>query len=179
MFDPFPKGTVEGDPFRGWITFTSHNHPMPAATTPTPEPKGQPSLFTRLAAVEGELQSMKALLAGLKVDHDALREDRDEWRWRAERMLAEREQGALARWGRRAEEALAPLAVRLAALLRKHWLKTADATLFRLVRLKLNEPKDDGAVALARPPHGPHPIHDGRLDLDEALAPIALHWPPR
>ena len=33
-------------------------------------------------------------------------------------------------------------------------------------------------VALAGPAHGPHAVHHRRLDLDEALAPIALHGPP-
>src|SRR5208282_6304196 len=34
------------------------------------------------------------------------------------------------------------------------------------------------AIALARPADGPHSVDHGRLDLDEALAPIALHGPP-
>jgi hypothetical protein len=33
-------------------------------------------------------------------------------------------------------------------------------------------------LALARPAHGPHAVHHSRLDLDEALAPMALHGPP-
>jgi hypothetical protein len=33
------------------------------------------------------------------------------------------------------------------------------------------------AVALARPAQGPHAVDHSRLDLDEALAPIALHGP--
>ena len=37
------------------------------------DPK-QPSLFTRIGAVEAELEALKALLPGLKADHDALRE---------------------------------------------------------------------------------------------------------
>jgi len=43
----------------------------------------QPSLFTRLAIVESELRAMKDMLAQLKVNQDELRQDRDEWRWRA------------------------------------------------------------------------------------------------
>lgn len=62
------------------------------------EARPQPSLFTRLRAVEAELQIMKVELADLKVDHDALRDDRDEWRWRAERLLAERKERLLDRW---------------------------------------------------------------------------------
>ena len=49
----------------------------------------QPSLFTRLAVVEAELLAVKDMLAELKVNQDELRQDRDEWRWRAERLLAD------------------------------------------------------------------------------------------
>ena len=84
--------------------------------TATPEPKPQPSLFTRLRAVEVELQTMKALVAGLKEDHDALREDRDEWRWRAEYLLAEAQKGLLDRWGRRIGQSAKALARRLNTL---------------------------------------------------------------
>jgi hypothetical protein len=69
--------------------------------TATPEPRPLPSLFTRVRAVEAELETMKALVAGLGEDHDALRQDRDEWRWRAELLLAERKEEFLDRWGRR------------------------------------------------------------------------------
>ncbi|MBV8107177.1 MAG: hypothetical protein JO223_21650 [Hyphomicrobiales bacterium] len=62
----------------------------------------QPSLFTRLTAVEAELRAMKDMLDGLKVNQDQLRRDRDEWRWRAERLLADQEQGAWWRWRRQA-----------------------------------------------------------------------------
>jgi hypothetical protein len=85
--------------------------------TATPEPKPQPSLFTRVRAVEAELETMKALVAGLGEDHDALRKDRDEWRWRAEYLLAERQNGLLDRWGRRLAEAVKPWARRLNALM--------------------------------------------------------------
>jgi hypothetical protein len=61
--------------------------------TPTLGPKPDVSLFTRLAAVEAELKSLTDLVAGLKADHDAMRKDLDEWRWRAERLLAIQEQG--------------------------------------------------------------------------------------
>ena len=66
----------------------------------------QPSLFTRLQAVEAELQAMKDLLAELMVNHDGLRRDRDEWRWRAERLLKDRERGMFWRWRRRADATL-------------------------------------------------------------------------
>jgi argininosuccinate lyase len=58
----------------------------------------QPSLFTRLAAVEAELRAMKDMLAELKVNQDELRRDRDDWRWRAERLLADLQRGAWWRW---------------------------------------------------------------------------------
>ena len=58
----------------------------------------QPSLFTRVTAVEAELRAMKDLLDGLKVDQDQMRLDRDEWRWRAERLLADQERGLWWRW---------------------------------------------------------------------------------
>ena len=52
-----------------------------------------PSLFTRLAVAEAELRAMKDMLAELKVNHDELRKDRDEWRWRPEGLLAEQRRG--------------------------------------------------------------------------------------
>jgi hypothetical protein len=89
---------------------------MSDATAP-PEPKAQPSLFTRVRGIEAELEAMKALVAGLAEDHEALRRDRDEWRWRAEYLLAERHNGLLDKWGRRLAEAAKPLVRRLNALL--------------------------------------------------------------
>jgi hypothetical protein len=80
------------------------------------EEKLQLSLFTRLNAVEAELRAMKDLLAELKVDQDALRRDRDEWRWRAERLLADQEGGALWRWRKRVDAALDTVAARLCKL---------------------------------------------------------------
>ena len=66
----------------------------------------QPSLFTRLAVVEAELLAVKDMLAELKVNQDELRQDRDEWRWRAERLLADLQRGAWWRWWNRAAAAL-------------------------------------------------------------------------
>jgi hypothetical protein len=66
----------------------------------------QPSLFTRLAAVEAELLAMREMLAELRVNQDELRRDRDEWRWRAERLLADLQQGAGWRWWNRAAAVL-------------------------------------------------------------------------
>ena len=73
--------------------------------TPTLGPKPYVSLFTRLAAVEVELHGMTRVVAGLKADHDAMRKDRDEWRWRAERLLADQERGFLGRLSNRVEAA--------------------------------------------------------------------------
>jgi hypothetical protein len=48
------------------------------------------SRITRLRVVETDLQTLKTLYAEVKEDQKALREDRDEWSWRAEYLLAER-----------------------------------------------------------------------------------------
>lgn len=42
---------------------------------------------------------------------------------------------------------------------------------------QFDEPQDDFAVTLAGHAHDPHAVHHRRLDLDEALASIALHRP--
>ena len=76
----------------------------------------QISLFTRLNAVEAELQAMKTLLAEMKVNQDELRRDRDEWRWRAERLLADQEGGVWWRWRKRADAALDAVAASLSKL---------------------------------------------------------------
>jgi hypothetical protein len=91
--------------------------PLMSDATATPEVKAHPSLFTRLRVVEAELHTLKALFADLKEDHEALREDRDEWRWRAEYLLAEAQKGFFGRWGQRIEAAVKPLARRLNALI--------------------------------------------------------------
>jgi hypothetical protein len=80
------------------------------------EEKLQLSLFTRLNAVEAELRAMRDLLAELKVNQDGLRRDRDEWQWRAERLLADQEGGALWRWRKRADAALDTVAASLSKL---------------------------------------------------------------
>ena len=77
----------------------------------------QPSLFTRLAAVEAELREMKDMLAQLKVNQDELCQDRDEWRWRAERLLADLQQGTWWRWCNRAATALDAVTARFRGLL--------------------------------------------------------------
>ncbi len=85
--------------------------------TATPEQRPHISLFTRLRIVEAELEELKRLFADLKEDHEALREDREEWRWRAEYLLAEAQRGFLGRWSQRITEAAKPLARRLNALI--------------------------------------------------------------
>jgi chromosome segregation ATPase len=77
----------------------------------------QPSLFTRLAEVEAELMAMKDMLDELKVNQDELRQDRDEWRWRAERLLADLQRGAWSRWWNRAAAALDAVTANLRGLL--------------------------------------------------------------
>jgi hypothetical protein len=85
--------------------------------TATPALGPHTSLFTRLRIVEAELEALKALVAGLKEDHEALREDRDEWRWRAEYLLAESRKGFFDRWSQRLAEVATPFARRLNTLL--------------------------------------------------------------
>lgn len=80
-----------------------------------PEPRQQPSLFTRVRAIEAELKTLKALVADLAEDHEALRKDRDEWRWRAEHLLAERREEFLDRWSRRVAKSAKAFAGRLSA----------------------------------------------------------------
>ena len=102
--------------FSAPITFARH-HPLMSDATVTPEPKPQPSLFTRLRVVETELHTLKTRFADLAEDHDALRKDRDEWRWRAEYLLAEAQKGLVGRLSQRIEAAVKPFARRLNALL--------------------------------------------------------------
>ena len=51
--------------------------------------------------------------------------------------------------------------------------------LFSAGCIQFDEPQDDIAVAFAGLAHGPHAIDQSRFDLDETLAAIALHGPPR
>jgi hypothetical protein len=81
------------------------------------EHKLQRSLFTRLAVVEAELLAMRDRLAELTVNQDELRRDRDEWRWRAERLLADLQRGAWWRWYSRAAAALDAVTASLCGLL--------------------------------------------------------------
>jgi hypothetical protein len=74
-------------------------------------------LFTRLAAVEAELLAMRDIFAELKVNQDELRQDRDEWRWRAERLLADLQRGAWRRVCNRAAAALDAVTASLCAKL--------------------------------------------------------------
>ena len=94
----------------------------------------QLSLFTRLQAVETELRAMKELMAEmaeLKVNQDALRRDRDEWRWRAERLLMEQERGAFWRWRKRTDAALDIVAASLSRLAADFGARLAEIRLSR------------------------------------------------
>jgi hypothetical protein len=90
----------------------------------------QISLFTRLQTVEADLRSMKELLAEMKVNQDELRRDRDEWRWRAERLLAEQERGVFWRWRKRTDAALDIITANL--------LKLMSGLRIRLEEIRLN-----------------------------------------
>jgi len=70
------------------------------------------------------MRAMKDMLAELRVNQDELRKDRDEWRWRAERVLAELKRGAFWRWRRRSASAL----------------NAITASLFRLIGDNRNKP---------------------------------------
>ena len=87
----------------------------------------QPSLFTRLQAVEAELQAMKDLLAELTVNQDGLRRDRDEWRWRAERLLKDRERRMFWRWRRRADATLDSITASSRKLIGGLWAKLDES----------------------------------------------------
>jgi hypothetical protein len=132
--------------------------------------------------VEAELKGLTDLVAGLKADHDAMRKDRDEWRWRAERLLADQERGFWGRMSNRFKVAFGRVIAHLWTLVRTP-LATVPRAIrrgpFWFARLKFDEPQDDGTVTLAGTAHGPHPVHDGRLDLDEALTVVTLHRPSR
>jgi hypothetical protein len=52
-----------------------------------------------------------------EVNQDELRWDRDEWRWRAERLLADLQQGTWWRWCNRAAAALDAVAASFCKLL--------------------------------------------------------------
>ena len=152
---------------------------MPDAT-PTLEPKPRASLFTRLAAVEAELEGLNGLVASLKVDHDALRKDRDEWRCHAERVLADLKRGFLGRMSDGVETAFGRVIARLRTLDRTPLATVLEAVQRRpvwIARPKLDEPQQDAALALPGTANSPHPVDDGRLELDEALTAVAPHGP--
>ena len=88
-------------------------------------------------------------------------------------------------WGRmsnRVEKAFGRVIGHLWALLRTPLATVLQAVRrgpFWFARLKRDEPQDDAAVTLAGAANGPHPVHDGGLDLDEALTAVTLHGPSR
>jgi hypothetical protein len=111
-----------------------------------------------------------------------MRKDRDEWRWRAERLLADQERGFLGRLSNRVEADFGRVIAHLWTLARALLttiLQAINRNPFWFARLKLDEPQDDATVTLAGTAHDPHPVHDGRLDLDEALTVVTLHRPSR
>jgi hypothetical protein len=111
---------TRGKTVSSWITFARHSCPN-AGRDANARAEAKRSLFTRLAAVEVELHGLIRLVAGLKADHDAMRKDRDEWRWRAERLLADQARGFLGRLSNRVEadfgRVIAPLRTLVRALL--------------------------------------------------------------
>jgi hypothetical protein len=56
----------------------------------------QSSLFTRLTMVDAEFSAVRGLPTELQVNQDELRRNRDEWRWRAERLLSGLQGGVVA-----------------------------------------------------------------------------------
>ena len=155
---------------------------MSEPTAPALESKPHSSLFTRLAIVESELEAIKVLLVGQMADTDAMRKDRDEWRWRAERLLADQEKGVFGRAVTRIEDIFDFVVARLSVRVRTLRPKIREAVrlgLFRFASLKADQAEENAAVALAGPEHVSHPINNGSLDLDEAKTPMALHRPSR
>jgi len=98
----------------------------------------QPSLFSRLAVAEAELRAMKDMLAELRVNHDELRKNRDEWRWRAERLLVEQQRGALWRWRRRAASALNAVTASFCGLISDDRNKLAERNCMGRVKTSIN-----------------------------------------
>jgi hypothetical protein len=92
----------------------------------TPETSSDSELATRLALTEAELRGLNAMVDELRQswdrfrpkdsrlnraayagqNQDELRRDRDEWRWRAERLLADQQRGTWWRWHKRVAAAL-------------------------------------------------------------------------
>jgi hypothetical protein len=60
---------------------------------------------------------MKDMLAEMKVNFAELRQDRDEWRWRAERLLADLQRGTWWRWWNRAAATLDAVSASFCGLL--------------------------------------------------------------
>ena len=101
---------------------------------------------------------------------------------RRARLLADQERGFLGRLTDRVEAAFDRFIAHLVTLVRTSLVTVAPAIRrgpLRFARLKLDEPQDDAAVALTGTAHSPHPVQDGRFDLDEALTAVALHRPSR
>ena len=69
------------------------------------------------------------------MNQDELRRDRDEWRWRAERLLADLQRGTWWRWRRRAAEVLDAVTASFCKLLADVRDKLAE------MRANCNEPR--------------------------------------
>ena len=101
---------------------------------------------------------------------------------RRARLLADQERGFLGRLTDRVEAAFDRFIAHLVTLVRTSLVTVAPAIRrgqFWFTGLKFDEPQHDAALALAGTAHSPQAVDDGRLDLDEALAVLALHGPPR
>ena len=82
LFRAFPPQQPEEERPSGQNATPSEAAPEWPVTPATDE------LAVKLAVAEAELEGLKALLAEVKANRDELRQDRDEWRGRAERLLA-------------------------------------------------------------------------------------------
>ena len=81
-----------GKTVSSWITFARHSCPD-AGRDANARPEAASFAVHTARRRGGRLKDLKDLVAGFKADHDAMRKDRDEWRWRAERLLAHQERG--------------------------------------------------------------------------------------
>jgi hypothetical protein len=82
-----------------------------------------------------------------------MRNSRDEWRWRAERLLADQERGLLGRLSNRVEAAFGRVIAHLWILVRALLATVLQAIRrgrFWFARLKLDEPQDDATVTLGQ-----------------------------
>jgi excisionase family DNA binding protein len=92
------------EPFRAFPPQRSEQRPARQDATASevalerPATPAKDELAVKLAVAEAEIAGLKALLTEVKANRDELRQDRDDWRGRAERLLAPPERRA---WWRR------------------------------------------------------------------------------